>query len=263
LKRIIFLITIILSSPGCEKKTTYEYQVVDSDIVVRMYEELGTPNRSFELVLSTDKAYPCVNYSIITNSETIGNKIIIEIIGVHVPDICLTATGPACTAFIVSAIQDKQYDIEFKVGNNISYGRLICTSSEFSLQMNNLVQVKINGPVLKRVPDNLIWGTIGYHDSSTINYINDFIESLKKVGATDVSLENGNYNYFEIENNRIKEPANSGYWFIQSFVFRFAGDKNPVSSIVKDFSKKYGDLMSIAVYGDLGEEYLGWILKNQ
>ena len=82
LGRVIFLITILLSSPGCEKKTTYDYH-------------------------------------------------------------------------------NEQYDIEFKVGDNTSNGRLSCTSGEFRLQMNNLAQVKINGPVLKKVSDVQwsLWGS--------------------------------------------------------------------------------------------------------
>lgn len=263
MKKTIFLLIALISSISCEKTTRDEYQVVDSDIIIRMSEELGNPTRTFELGLQTDKAYPCINYSLITNYETTTDKITIDILGIHSPSICLTAIGPASSTIPITNIQNKSYDIEFKIGANISTGKLICTFNEFKLQMNDLLQIKINGPVLKRVPVNTIWGTVGYHDSTTIDKVNDFINSLKAIGASEVNLEDGNYNYFEIKNSKIVEPTNSGYWFAKTFVYKFTGDKNLVRSIVKDYSKNFGDLMSISVYGDMGEEFLGWILKNE
>jgi hypothetical protein len=263
MKKIIFIVIALFASISCEKTPKYDFQVVDADIVVKMSEELGNPTRSFKLGLQTDKAYPCINYSLITNSETNTDKISIDVVGIYTPTICLTAIGPASSTIPLTNIQDKSYNIEFKIGTNISTGKLICTSNEFKLQMKDLLQIKINGPVLKRIPVNTIWGTVGYHNSTTIDKVNNFINSIKATGATEVNLEDGNYNYFEIENSKIKEPTNSGYWFTKTFVYKFAGDKNLVKSVVKDYSKNFGDLMSISVYGDMGEEFLGWILKNE
>ena len=263
MKKTIFILIVLLSSISCEKTSNYESQLVDSDIVIRMREELGNPTRSLEFGLQTEKAYPCINYSLITNSTTTTDKISIEVLGINAPTICLTATGPAGSTIPVSSIQNKSYDIEFKLGTNISTGKLICTSNEFKLQMNDLLQIKIDGPVLKRVPVNTIWGTVGYHSSTTSDKVNDFINSIVTAGASEVNLEDGNYNYFEIGNSKIKEPTNSGYWFTKTFVYKFNGDKNLVRSIVKDYSKNFGELMSISVYGDLGEEFLGWILKDE
>lgn len=263
MKIAIFFVTVSLIIFSCKDKTKYDYQVVDSDIIVSMNEELGSPTRSFKLTFNTDKAYPCINYSMITNSEISDNKIKIEFLGIYTPNICLTAIGPASSTIPIPGIQNKTYDIEFKIGTNISKGMLVCSSDDFQFHMQSLLQIKFNKPILKRVPNDLIWGTAGYHTSSTINKVNEFLDSLKIIGATDIILENGNYNYFEIENNKIKQPTNSGYWFAKSFVYRFTGDKNRVRSLVKNYGKSFGDLISISAYGDLGEEYLGWILKNQ
>lgn len=263
MKKTIFIVIALFGSISCEKTPKYDNQVVDSDIVIKMSEELGNPNRSFKLSLWTDKSYPCMNYSLITNSEATTNKIAVDILGIYAPDMCLTAFGPATSTIPVSNIQNKSYDIEFKIGSNISTGKLICTSNEFNLQMDDLLQIKIDGPLLKRIPNNIIWGTVGYHNSTTIDKVNDFINSIKAVGAIDVNIDNGNYNYFKIENNNIKEPTNSGYHFTKTFIYSFTGDKNLIRTIVKDYGKNFGDLMSISVYGDMGEIFKGWILKNE
>lgn len=263
MKNLLFISIAILALSGCEKSSSYSYQVVNSDIVVTMNEALGNPDRSFTLKLKTDQAYPCINYSLITDTKISGNNITVEVLGLYIPDICLTAIGPASAALAIPDMQDMTYNIVFKIGTNISYGRLTCSQDQFSLGMDDPRQVKISEPVLKRVPDNLIWGTVGYHEESTLDRVNEFLNSLKEAGAYVVSLDNGNYNYFEIENNRIKEPVNSGYWFTRSFVYGFTGDKEPVRSVVKDYGKNYGDLMSITLSGDLGEEYLSWVLKNE
>jgi hypothetical protein len=263
MKKSIIIIIILIGLVSCGKTPKYDYQVVDSDIVIKMREELGNPNRSFKLNLLTEKGYPCMNYPLITNSDASSNKIIVDILGIYIQDMCLTAFGPATATIPLSNIQNKSYDIEFKIGSNISTGKLICTSDEFKLQMNELLQIKIDDPVLKRIPNNTIWGTIGYHSSTSIDKVNDFINSIKAAGATDVNLQNGNFNYFEIENFIIKEPTNKGYHFTKSFVYSFTGDKNLVRSIVKDYGKNFGDIMSVSVYGDMGEEFLGWILKNE
>lgn len=263
MKKPLFLLITFLSSISCEKTTNYEYQLIDADIVIRMSEELGNPTRSFKLGLQTDKAYPCINYALLTSSTMTTEKISVEVFGINAPKVCFTALGPACSVVPVANTQNKTYDIEFKIGTNISTGKLICTSNEFKLQMNDQLQIKINGPVLKRVPVNTIWGTVGYHNSTSIDKVNEFINSIKSAGASEVTLEDGNYNYFEIENGKIKEPINSGYWFTKTFVYKFSRDKNLIKSIIKDYSQNFGDLMSISVYGDMGEEFLGWILKNE
>lgn len=263
MKKIVGFLIIALASLSCEETKSYEYQIIDSDINIKMSEQLGTQARTFQLRLATDKAYPCINYYLKTNSEANTNGIFIEILGVYVPDICLTAIGPATSVISLTDLQDKTYDIEFKIGKNISTGKLLRTSDEYRLQMDDLFQIKIPEPLIKRVPDNLIWGIIGYHTSTSINRVNEFLNSIKAQGATEINLEDGNYGYFQIENNIIKEPTESGYWFTKSFVYRFTGDKNLIKSIVKDYSINFGDLLSISVYGDKGEEFLGWILKNE
>jgi hypothetical protein len=261
MKKALFIFFTLAGLLSCDKSPVYDYQVVDSDIIIKMNEELSSTARSFELSLLTDSAYPCVNYSLITNSSATTTKITVDILGVYTPDICATAIGPATSVIPFSNIQNKSYDIEFKIGSNISKGKLVCTAGEFSLQMDDLLQIKIDGPVLKRIPDNIIWGTVGYHNSSTIDKVNEFLASLKAAGAKDVSLDNGNYNYFAIENGTVVEPTNMGYYFTKSFVYSYTGDKNLIREIVKDYGKNYTSSMSIRVYGDKGEEYLGWMLR--
>ncbi len=133
--------------------------------VVRLVKNGSSVNELTKIGIS-----PCINYTIVTNSEIYEDNFTINILGINIPKICLTACGPASATIPITNIQNKTYDIEFKVGNNISTGRLYCKSNEFKLQMNNLIQTKIIDPVLKRVPDDLIWGIIGYHRSITIDY---------------------------------------------------------------------------------------------
>lgn len=263
MKRVILYILLIIFSPSCEKKETNNYQIFESDLIVSMDEVLNTPSRIFNLFIITEKIYPCCNYKIPTKLAVKDKKIFLEPLGVDIQDICLTALGPAATTITIGNIEEAVYDIEFLIGTNKSYGKLLCSDSEFQLQMDKLVQLKINGSILMRIPDNLIWGRVGYHSDTSISLVDDFLNSLKDLGAVEISLDNGNYNYFEIENSKIKEPNNSGYYFTKSFVFSFAGDKNPIRSLVKEFSINHGDQMSIRVYGDKGEEYLGWVLRNE
>lgn len=85
MKRTLLLLAIISGSLACDRKTTYDYQVIDSDIIVGMTETLGTPTRSFKLNFLIDKPYGCMNYSIITKSEISDNKINIEFPGIYTP----------------------------------------------------------------------------------------------------------------------------------------------------------------------------------
>ncbi len=65
------------------------------------------------LKMRTEKIYPCCNYPIESSLKIYGNKVNIQFFGIYIPEICLTALGPA-TSSIRLNIQSGRYNLYFK-----------------------------------------------------------------------------------------------------------------------------------------------------
>lgn len=65
------------------------------------------------LCLETEKIYPCLNYSVRAGLERLGEKLTVRLSGVEIPEVCLTALGPA-SAVRVLELAAGGYELVFK-----------------------------------------------------------------------------------------------------------------------------------------------------
>jgi hypothetical protein len=83
--------------------------------------------------------------------------------------------GPATTNIDLGAIPNGTYPVNLTVESNESEGQLIVTTDYYAILLNNPKQLKITNNPLKRIPENTIWGTIGYHSGSTEALVSSLI----------------------------------------------------------------------------------------
>jgi hypothetical protein len=259
MKRITYAVIIILVILlGCQKD--YSIESIDSDIEIKLWETLDSTNRKLQLYCSTQRIYNCSNYGIKNKFSKSSGNIDINFTGILLPDMCLTAFGPARTIIDLGALSNGTYNLNIKVERKKSVGQLIITSDSYSIRLFKQNHIKIINTPLHRIPSNTIWGTVGYHTSSTSTLVQSFIDSLQFLGATAKIYPSGDYGYFEINSNgQILPPENHGNHFIEPFIFDFSGNTSDLKNLVKNYGINYGGSLSIRLYTTKGEIFRSWM----
>ena len=236
---------------------------IDSDIIVGMHERLDSSGRTFRLFFRTERQYSSgsnpIKYCVSKNN----NQIVINLD--FVLEIGMTCDiGPARCMTDFGKLENGTYNFEINIAGKKNIGTLTVTSKNYKLSFANSNQLEIIDTVLNRVPDNTIWGLVGYHKESTITIVNDFLKSLEEAGTVKHNFDAGNYNYFQIDNNgNMLTPEYHGYWFAIPFAYHFPNNNlSAIEEVVKYYALNYGNShLHIALYTTTGEQFLSWMIK--
>jgi hypothetical protein len=255
--KIVYSICIILLF-GCDKNPLEEN--INSDIQIVMKEILDSNSRKLQFICSTEDEYPCSNYTINNSIKFSDNEINIQFNEISTPDLCFTSIGPATAMIDMGKLEPGNYDLEIKVKNRRSSGKLVVTSNYYEIQMDKTRKLEIANYTLNRIPDNSIWGKVGYHYTSTEALVESFIDSLMILGATSNEYSTGDYGYFQIATNgQISFPGLSGYHFQKPFIFHFSQNSTLLKNLVRNYGQTFGDSVSISLFNTRGEVYRSWV----
>lgn len=191
MKRLIYILFVALFLSGCRSDSMIE--VIDSDVRLKLWETVDSTGRSLMLYCSTEKQYSCSNYAIDRSFNVSPGNIQIDFNGITTPEICLTSIGPATTTINLGSLANGTYQLVINVERNKSEGRLIVTSGFYEIILDQQEKLQIVNPILNRIPDNTIWGNVGYHTSTTAPLVQSFIDSLLQLGATSQVYQQGDY----------------------------------------------------------------------
>lgn len=272
--RKIFVITAVCSLiifSGCGKNKSVDNDpienpnlpIAENRIEISLFEELGDPVRNFRLGAATEEIYSCCNFVLLHEREQSGDDIKIDFNGIYVPDICLTALGPASCQIDFGAINNGTYALRFK-NEKYSTGQLVVSDESFKIQFSDTTQVVFRNKELLRVPENTLWGWVKYYHEDSIVTANEFIDSLKSLGAVSRNYSVGNYNYYIIdENGHVRHPGDHGSHYIYEYIFEYSGDTTAVHNLLRDFGKRYNNEQSkilISAFNDRGHSFRSWVL---
>ncbi len=255
-KYIAFIFLLILVS-SC--KEDIPLQEFDSGIKISMWESAEADKRTLQFRCETEMIYPCMNYLIIHSVKRSSNTINIDFKGIYMPGICSNAFGPAVTTVNLETLPPGDYTLKLKVGAESSNAVLSVFPEMYSISSSSLEQIQFTPPQLSRIPENTIWGIIGYHISSNESSAQSFVDTLLQNGAVARKYTPGSYGYFNIHSDgTILPPENHGYWFVLPFILEFTGDNALIKMILEDFRKEYGDDLKITVHTTKGESFYSW-----
>jgi hypothetical protein len=231
----------------------------DENLKIKMIENIDNTSRKLTLHCFTEKNFPCSNY-FIENSFTVSeNKITIHFIEIKKPNICLTSIGPAYADIDLGSLVNKNYDIEINVGKEKISGQLLVSTGSFKANIPSQNKIQFINPILNRIPDNTIFGTVHYHNSSTSPTVQKFIDSLQILGATTAIYTPGDYGRFHIEaNGQIKQTQDLGYYFTRYYIFNFTGNSGQCKDLVRRFGITYPDALLITLNNSNGQTFYSW-----
>lgn len=252
---ILFLIAVILGA--CRKDPGF--QRVDLPLTLTIEEKLIASGNQLMLHFSTTKQYACSNYSLNTTSAVSNSGITIQFIDITIPEICLTSIGPASTTINAGQIRNGVYSIQMLIEQQTINGRIEITDQEIKTFIDPNAAVVITNPVIQRIPNNAVWGIVGYPDQAWSAAVQQFYDTLEAVGASSQVWASGNYFHFSVDNlGTITTPANTGYHYAQSYVYLFSGNAELLDTAVARFGRRYQDTLYVSLYDGKGRQLFSW-----
>jgi len=251
---VLTILCAALALPGCLRPTD-KTAPVDSLVRAGLHETLSPAGRTLEMPAATEKEYRCSNFTLLYRLTRLGEHVAIAFDGVSVPDICLTALGPARCRIPLGPTAEGAFPLTLNVEGMVREGQLVVTASTLELRGFDGGPVTIPRPLLRRVPPATIWGLVGWGPEDQSDKAKAFLDSLGVVGAQPVTLAAGDYDYFQVaEDGTVKMATQGGYYFSKAFAFHFEGDRAALPGVVSAF----GAPLWIAVYDDLGNGWFNW-----
>ena len=215
---------------------------------------------SIMLSMATEKIYPCCNWSIISKIAVQSNKISIDFLGIYVPEICLTALGPATfTSFL--DISNGEYSLYFSSMSGTD--RYILTVTDSSIKITEDVS-QFTKPEFKlfwRYPLNSFVYLCGT-TTETSWICEDFLDTL----LSEIDLEEFQFP----DSGEILYPRSSmGHYYdmpAKYFFYEKDEDFEKAGVILKSYTQSL-----IVQYSGIGisliswnnKKYLSWLFYNQ
>ena len=265
-KKLLFvpvLFVLIFLFQYCTDSTSPElnFERIDSRLNIVVREELTASNPNLILNCRTERIYPCCNYGIDYSVVKGAKYFKIRFTKIVMPQICLTALGPAGCSINLGSLADGQYTLELEVNGRTETTQLMVSKGNYQVNHQPGLNFKFDNPQLNRIPDFLIWGSVGYINDSLISAVKTFLDSLQILGAQQVQLLPGDYWHFKVNSQgELIPPEYHGYPFIKMFGYSFNGSLEELKELVYRYSSVYYDKLYISLYDWRGGAIYGWSL---
>lgn len=257
--QFICLLAIIFQFAIYSCKKTEVRPDYKENIKIKMIEKVDSANRVLQLICQTDTIFPCNNYMIETTFSLTNDKITIDFIKTVFSPFCLLSPGPASAVIDLNGLSNKVYGIELNFGTTTITGQLAVTANSFIASLPAQTKARFVNPDLKRIPDNTIYGRVGYGTASLGPLAQTFIDSLQVYGATPASYPAGDYNVFQIDTNGQIIPTMDGYHFRKNFIFHYSNSSGQLKGLVKRYGNMYRNILSVTLNTAKGESFYSWV----
>ena len=192
---------------ACERKSSDLEPVVCTGtsasaagrIVVRFQEQLAATGSTPTLTCQDEIYHPCANYSLLHVVSPSSNSLSINFTGVDNPSICLTQPTPAHSRVDLSSLALGTYAIAWQAGSKRTTGSLIIAADRVEVSSCDTNTVAVRNPVTYRIPANTLWGQSYARTPAAQTAVAAVLDSLRKEGATPITLPTGHYGYFQVD----------------------------------------------------------------
>lgn len=205
---------------------------------------------SIMLSMVTEKIYPCCNWSIISEITVQSYKISIDFFGIYVPEICLTALGPAqSTSFL--DISEGEYSLYFSYGGVTDRYVLTVTDSSIKISGNVSQFTKPKFKLFWRYPPNSFVYLCGT-TTETLWICEDFLDTL----LSEINL--GEFQFPDSGEIPYPRSSDGHYYDMPAKYFFYIKDEDfdKAGEILKSYTQNV-----IAQYSGIGISLISW--KNK
>jgi len=237
---------------------------IDSKILITFAETLSSSGRSFLMRARTERIYACVNYRLRYDLTRSGSNMRVLFHDVTIGAVCFTATGPATASLDLGDLPSGTYSFIFQAPTGTTRTDLRVDDDAYTVASVQGESVVFPSPVLRRIPDDTIWGLIGYlghpWEAPFDSLADSFLDSLAAAGADPITLEPGDYGDFWVDSTgAMKWPGTTGYYDARPYVLRYDGDYQRLGEIIATFGRTQGQYLSIRLLTWKGDTYATWL----
>ncbi|MDX2067173.1 MAG: hypothetical protein SFV55_02045 [Haliscomenobacter sp.] len=260
LSKTVPVLCLLLMMQACNIDKT-ETPVLDTEVEkeyeLDLWENLSNQSRTFLIKANTIKNQDCLNYFIESSINRKGNNIEINLGKPQISSVCERGVGTAKSSLDLGTISNGVYPCTIKLGQIVpSTGRLVVSSGSFFLSMPAPIGFRVLHNTLLRIPDNTIWGYIGY-DAAAQPVVVQFFNDLAGISQPN-DLPKGYYGYFNFLENGSIELDNTQVSTdrpIQPIVRRFSANESDLEKLIQTYRDKYGPSILIRLRNTAGREY--------
>lgn len=234
---LLFILSFVFSSCNKEDEKDLPFRSVN----LSFYEQLSSTGSSIFFDLKTVESFPCNNFTLDVSVSTASGTTDIRINDIEVPDVCVSTEGPATQLIQLGPLEneftrfsvwvnDKRHDFQLKSDQQtitVIPGRPFESHLLFTYD------------TLMRIPANTIWGYITINQEKMNGPVvwQHIKEAFEKAGVQQISLSDGNYHFFSMENDSLHfENVNQ-----QAHTFYFYFDK-PTELLLQAYENVIKDL---------------------
>jgi hypothetical protein len=175
---------------------------VDKEFTVQPWERLDEFGGGLQFNIATLKNEECGGTGINYDARSIGNKVKVTLINLASPANCGTVAPARDTVKMPVLQANSTYDLEINLKDIVTNnGKLIVEDGKFTVNMVNENGIIMQSNQVLRVPQNAFWGILA-NDAGNDKIATQMLDSLKTV-ATPISMTNGDYGYFSVDNGRL------------------------------------------------------------
>jgi hypothetical protein len=241
-----------------------EIRPIEGNIIFSIKEGYENHNSISEpnimLSMATEKIYPCFNWSIISEITVWSDKILIDLLDIHVPEICLTALGPArSTSFL--DISKGEYSLYFSYKDVTDRYVLTVTDSSIKITEDGSQFTKPKFKLFWRYPPNsFVYLCRTTTETSWI--CEDFLDTLSsKIAIEEFQFpDSGEIPYLH---------SSDGHYYnipAKYFSYKNDGDFDKAGVILKSYTQsvivKYSGV-GISLINWKNKKYHSWLFDNQ
>ncbi len=257
----VCLLLILSSECNITHKTHLGQEPIDGKLqfgISESYEKYDVPSPpQIFLNLKTEKIYGCVNYQISYTATIKNGTVDVRISGVTIPEICLTALGPA-TAKTSLDLSNGNYKLVLHSGDFSNTYNLSVSDRSISIDQSSYPETQPLYRLYWRYPQNsfvYMCGTLT--EDSTI--CTDFLDTLK----SKIDLQE----FVFPDSGKIPYPtASDGHYYdmpAKYFYYKNETDFDKIGDIMKEYQDKYLQNKTgygISVVNWMNKSYYSWLL---
>lgn len=193
----------LLVLESCAKLNSKEIIVnVDKEFTIQPWETLNEFGGGLQLNVATVNSEECGGTGINYGTTTLGNKIVVTLNNLNYPVVCGTTAPAKDTVRMPTLLAGSTYDLNINLKDVVvNKGNLRVEDGKFMISMATENGILMPAKQVLRVPQNAFWAVLA-NDSGNDRVATQMLDSLKTV-ATPISMVNGDYGYFSVDNGRV------------------------------------------------------------
>ena len=220
---------------------------IEKEFYINLWEELYPDTRQLRIDLQSIKNQDCLNYDISYDWENTDKQLSLTINNIETPGDCVPGTGPARAQVTAGPLEGQPYKLTISLAQSVTnQGQLVVNEEAYTLQMESEEGIIIPEKVLRRVPDNTVWGFVAAQDAADLDVAMTILDQLRSFGET-ANLIEGKYGYFSILDNKLLVSGAPETGQVNSFIIHYEGDEKAIKQLVDDFRASHTGSVSLQV----------------